>query len=215
METGRTSPSPYDEGRAMGSQQTTVITTLGLDGSSLPHKAISLVRWGLGIAGASSLILGLLITFWPQRTAMVLAIFFGVHFLIAGLGYVVVSFLGKTASGGARVLSIVLGALFVVAGLVIFANPAESARVLGIFIGVYVGLLWLIEGVVALVQIKDAPSRVWSLVFGLLSVLAGVALLTSPMWGAALLFMIAGIVMIPMGLIQLVRAFTFGRGVRA
>ncbi|MBK8463567.1 MAG: DUF308 domain-containing protein [Nigerium sp.] len=198
----------------MGSQETTVITTLGLDGSSLPRKAISLVRWGLGIAGASSLILGLLITFWPERTAMVLAIFFGVHFLIAGVGYVVVSFLGRSASTGARVLSFVLGALFAGAGVVIMANPADSARVLGIFIGVYVGLLWLIEGIVTLIQIKDAPSRVWGLFFGVISVLAGIALLTSPMWGAALLFMIAGIVMIPMGIIQLVRAFTFGRRAR-
>lgn len=198
----------------MGSQQTTVITTLGIDGDSLSRKAVSLVRWGLGIAGASSLILGLLITFWPQRTAIVLAVFFGVHFLIAGFGYVLASFLGKAVSTAARVLTFVLGALFVGAGVVIMANPADSARVLGIFIGVYVGLLWLIEGIVTLIQIKDAPSRVWSVIFGLISVVAGIALLTSPMWGAALLFMIAGIVMIPMGLVQLVRAFTFGRRAR-
>lgn len=198
----------------MGSQETTVITTLGLDGDNLSRKAVSLVRWGLGIAGASSLILGLLITFWPERTAMVLAVFFGVHFLIAGLGYVVASFLGKAVSTAARVLTFVLGALFAGAGVVIMANPADSARVLGIFIGVYVGLLWLIEGIVTLIQIKDAPSRVWSVIFGLISVFAGIALLTSPMWGAALLFMIAGIVMIPMGLVQLVRAFTFGRRTR-
>ena len=36
------------------------------------------------------------------------------------------------------------------------ANPTETAVVIGIFLGVLIGILWIIEGVVALVQ-SGAP----------------------------------------------------------
>ena len=44
------------------------------------------------------------------------------------------------------------------------------------------------------------------------SVVAGIIVLFSPLWGAVVLFVIAGIALIVLGIIQIVRAFTFGRG---
>jgi len=69
-----------------------------------------------------------------------------------------------------------------------------------------------VEGVVALVQSGDSPSRGWTIFFGILSVVAGIIVLFSPLWGAVVLFVIAGIALIVLGIIQIVRAFTFGRG---
>ena len=64
----------------------------------------------------------------------------------------------------------------------------------------------------ALVQSGDSPSRGWTIFFGILSVVAGIIVLFSPLWGAVVLFVIAGIALIVLGIIQIVRAFTFGRG---
>ena len=84
---------------------------------------------------------------------------------------------------------------------------------LGIFLGILVGILWIVEGIVALAQSSDAGSRGWAIFFGILSILAGIVLLFSPLWGAVVLFIVAGIALIVLGIVQIVRAFTFGRGV--
>ena len=60
---------------------------------------------------------------------------------------------------------------------------------------------------------SDAGSRGWAIFFGILSILAGIVVLFSPLWGIAILFVIAGIALIVLGIVQIVRAFTFGRGV--
>ena len=139
----------------------------------------------------------------------------GIYFVIAGLAYAGLGIFSKGISGGARTLDIILGILFVVGGVIVLANPSSSAQVLGIFLGILIGILWIVEGIVALVQSSDAPSKGWAIFFGILSVVAGIVLLFSPLWGAVILFIIAGISLIVLGIIQIVRAFTFGRGAKS
>ena len=98
-----------------------------------------------------------------------------------------------------------------IAGVIVSTNPSDSAMVLGVFLGFYIGVLWVVEGVVTLLQSGDAPSRAWAIFFGALSILAGLALFTSPLWGIQLLFLLTAIALIALGIVQLIRAFTFGR----
>ncbi len=93
-----------------------------------------------------------------------------------------------------------------------FANLSSTATFLAVFLGVLVGIAWIIEGIVSLVQIGDSRSKGWTVFFGLLSIVAGIVLLFSPIWGAVILFLLAGISLIILGIIQIVRAFTFGKG---
>lgn len=196
-------------------QSNSVFATFSLDSADLSKAAINTVRTTLGISGAVALIVGILITFWPKDSAVVIAVILGIYFIIAGLAYAGMGIFSRGISGGARTLDIILGVLFVIGGVIVLANPSESAVVLGIFLGVLIGILWIVEGVVALVQSGDAPSRGWAIFFGILSIVAGVVLLFSPLWGAVVLFIIAGIGLIVLGIIQIVRAFTFGRGATA
>ncbi|WP_136707008.1 DUF308 domain-containing protein [Agromyces sp. H66] len=196
-------------------QSNTVFAAFSLDSANLSKSAINTVRTTLGISGAAALIIGLLITFWPKGSAVVLTIMLGIYLLIAGIAYVGLGIFSKGISGGARALDIILGALFIIGGIVLLVNPSESAVVLGIFLGVFVGILWIIEGVVALAQSSDAPSKGWAIFFGILGVVAGIVLLFSPLWGAVVLFIITGIALIVLGVMQIVRAFTFGRGATA
>lgn len=196
-------------------QSNTVFAAFSIDSASLSKSTINTVRTALGVSGAAALIIGLLITFWPKGSAVVLTVMLGIYFVIAGIAYLGLGIFSKGISGGARALDIILGALFVIGGVLVLLNPSESAVVLGIFLGVLVGILWIIEGVVALAQSSDAPSRGWAIFFGILGVVAGIVLLFSPLWGAVILFIIAGIALIVLGIMQIVRAFTFGRGVTA
>ena len=59
--------------------------------------------------------------------------------------------------------------------------------------------------------VGDAPSKGWAIFFGLLGIIAGILLLFSPLWGAVVLFTIVGIALMVLGIVQIVRAFTFGR----
>lgn len=193
-------------------QSDSFLSGFSLDASQLAKSAISTVRVTLGVSGVVALIVGILITFWPKNSAVALTIIVGIYFVIAGIAYLGLGIFSRGISGGARALDIVLGILFIIAGIVVFSNPAGSTIVLGIAIGVFVGILWIIEGVVALVQSGDAASRGWAIFFGLISIVAGLILVFSPAYVAAL-WWILGISLIVLGLVQIVRAFTFGRGV--
>jgi uncharacterized membrane protein HdeD (DUF308 family) len=191
-------------------QSNTLFASFSLDSANLSKEATNVVRTTLGISGAVALIVGLLITFWPKNSAVVLTVILGIYLIIAGLAYVGLGIFSKGISGGARALDIILGVLFVIGGVLAVANPTESAVVLGIFLGVLIGILWIVEGIVALVQSSDAPSRGWAIFFGILSIIAGIVLLFSPLY-VVVLWWILGIGLIVLGIMQIVRAFTFGR----
>ena len=196
-------------------QSNTVFAGFSLDSANLSKSAINTVRTTLGVSGAVALIVGILITFWPKDAAVVITVILAIYFIIAGLAYLGLGIFSKGLSGGARALDIILGLLFLIGGVIALFNLQATVAVLAVFLGVLIGILWIVEGVVALVQSSDAPSRVWAIVFGIISIIAGIVLLFSPIWGAAVLFILAGIGLIILGIIQIVRAFTFGRGAKA
>ena len=196
-------------------QSNTVSAAFSLDSAELSKSAINTVRTALGVSGAVALIVGILITFWPKNSLLVITVILGIYFIIAGIAYAGLGIFSKGISGGARALDIILGVLFVIGGVIALANVQATAEVLAVFFGILIGILWIVEGIVTLVQSGDAPSRGWAIFFGILSVVAGIVLLFSPLWGAIVLFIIAGISLIVLGIVQIVRAFTFGRGATA
>ncbi len=185
-----------------------------LDAKDLSKSAVNTVRTTLGISGAVALIVGLFITFAPVKSAVALAWILGLYFIIAGIAYLGLGIFSKGISGGARTLDIILGLLFIVGGVVVLANPNEAAVFLGLFLGILIGILWIIEGIVALVQSGDASSKGWAIFFGILSLVAGIVLLFSPMFVVAF-WWILGIALVVLGIVQIVRAFTFGKGATA
>jgi uncharacterized membrane protein HdeD (DUF308 family) len=196
-------------------QSNSFFAAYSLDSAELSKAAINTVRTTLGISGAVALIVGILITFWPKDSAFVITWILGLYFIIAGIAYLGLGIFSRGISGGARAVDIILGVLFVIGGVIALANVQATAEFLAVFLGILIGILWIVEGVVALVQSGDAPSRGWAIFFGILSIVAGIIILFSPLWGAVVLFIIAGIGLIVLGIIQIVRAFTFGRGASA
>ncbi|GAA1062134.1 HdeD family acid-resistance protein [Agromyces bracchium] len=195
-------------------QSNSMFAAFAFDSAELTKSAVNSIRVALGVTGVIALIIGVFITFWPKNSAVVLTVMLAIYFLIAGLAYVGIGIFSKSISGGARALDIILGVLFLIGAIVMFSNPTESAVVIGIFLGILVGVLWIVEGVVALAQSGNSSSRGWSIFFGLLSIIAGIVLLFSPLWGVAILFWVTGIALIVLGIVQIVRAFTFGRGMQ-
>ena len=198
----------------MSSTTSSGFSAFSFDSADLSKSAVNTIRVTLGLTGVLALIAGIFITFWPKNAAVFLTVLLGIYFIIAGLAYVGLGIFSKGISGGARALDIILGVLFVIGGVLMLSNPTESAVVIGIFLGVLIGILWIVEGAVALAQAGSSSSRGWIIFFGILSILAGIVLLFSPLWGSVILFWILGIALIVLGIVQIVRAFTFARGMQ-
>jgi uncharacterized membrane protein HdeD (DUF308 family) len=196
-------------------QSNSAFAAFSLDSSSLSKSAINTVRTTLGVSGVVALIIGIVITFWPKNAALVITVLLGIYFIIAGLAYIGLGIFSRGITGGARTLDIILGLVFLVGGIIALFNLQATVEVLAIFLGILIGILWIVEGVVSLVQSGDAPSRGWAITFGIIGIIAGIVLLFSPLWGAVVLFIITGIALIVLGITQIVRAFTFGRGATA
>ena len=174
-------------------------------------SAVNGIRTALGIGGVLAVIVGVLILVWPGKTAMVVAAIIAIYAIAAGLVYAGLGIFSRTKGGWSRVGHIALGIIFIIAGVVAFVNLGATTEWLALFIGILVGILWIVEGVVSLSTLGDAASKTWTVIFAIISIVAGIVLLFSPIWGAAVLWWLIGIGILVLGIIQIVRAFSFGR----
>ncbi|MFE4468147.1 HdeD family acid-resistance protein [Leifsonia sp. NPDC056824] len=197
----------------MSSTQPSAFASFSLNGQDLTKSAINSVRVALGISGAVALIIGVIIVFWPRTAAVGLTVLIAISLLISGIAYLGIGIFARGIRGGARALDIAFGILLIVGAIVAFANLKGTTAFLAVFIGILVGIAWIVEGAMTFAQLGDAPSRGWSIFFGILSIVAGIVLLFTPLWGIVVLFILAGISLIVLGIVQIVRAITFGRGI--
>lgn len=176
------------------------------------NKAVDVVRVVMGVGGLVALVIGLLIVFNPLESGSVmmniLAVVLGCYLVIAGLVYLGAMMFTKTMSGWRRLGTALLGLLYLVAGVLVFVNLSSIATVLALFLSVFIGITWVVEGVLAFMSMGEARSKVWSLIYGLLSIVAGLILVIAPVLGAVTLWLLLGISMAVMGAVQMVRAFT-------
>ncbi|WP_345764771.1 HdeD family acid-resistance protein [Diaminobutyricibacter sp. McL0608] len=186
-------------------------TYFSLDARDLTRSAINGIRAAFAVSGIVALVFGILLLFWPDRTLSVLAIFLGIYFLIAGIVRLALGIFSRGISGGHRTLDILFGLLLVIAGIIAIKNSQTAAAALLILIVAIIGIGWIIEGVMALAESGRAASRGWAITFGIVSVIAGIVVLVIPGWSAFWLLLISAIILIVLGVIGIVRAFTFGR----
>lgn len=176
--------------------------------SPAEKSAVNGIRTALGIGGVIALIVGILILVWPGKTAVVVTAIIAIYAIAAGLVYAGLGIFSKTKGGWARVGHIVLGILFIIAGIIAFLNLGITTATLAIFLGILVGIMWIVEGIVSLSTLGAAASKGWTIFFAIISIIAGIVLLFSPLYIVALWWLL-GISLIVLGIIQIVRAFTF------
>ena len=177
----------------------------------LDKSEVNGVRTALGLGGLLLVILGILILVWPGKTAVVVTAIFAIYAIAAGLVYIGLGIFSKVKGGWSRIGHIVLGVLFIAAGIIAFSNLGLTTAWFATFVGILVGIMWIMEGVVSLSTLGDTGSKTWTIVFAVISILAGITLVISPLWGAVILWWIFGISAVVLGVAQIARAFTFGK----
>lgn len=166
-----------------------------------------------GTAGIIALAVGLLILIWPGKSAVAvlatIAAMVGIWSIINGVIYIGLAIFNRDHGGWGRIGYGALGLLFIVGGIIMLGNLFLSALTVTVLITVTVGVLWIIEGVVAFVMLAESPHKFLTAVHGILAVLAGVALLISPVFGAFVLWWFIGVSLVALGVVQLIRAITY------
>jgi uncharacterized membrane protein HdeD (DUF308 family) len=161
---------------------------------------------GLGIgAGLLSIVIGLLVIFWPGASVVVIAWLFAIQLIVSGILQLVSAFKGDSGTAG-QVLMGLLGALSILVGLLCLRAPLQTAVVLGLLIGA----TWVIGGVIGIVHAIGAGpgnQRGWRITSGVLSVLGGAVVLVYPGLSFVAMTWLFGIVLVTIGVVLLAEGF--------
>jgi uncharacterized membrane protein HdeD (DUF308 family) len=179
--------------------------------SESPEKQVLTDLWSLIlIRGISMVILGIVLLAFPMGTLTFLIIVLGAWWLIDGIVTIVKSIKGRKQqqAWGWGIFTGILGAI---AGIVVLSQPALSAILTTSFLVWFLGLAALIygiNGIVTGIKLRKKISGEWSMILGgILSILFGILLLTSPFVSALTIVTVIGIFAIIGGITVVVIAF--------
>jgi uncharacterized membrane protein HdeD (DUF308 family) len=167
-------------------------------------------QMALGI-GAVTLVLGIIVAARPSGSLDVIAVLLGVLMLISGVFHLVRVF---DADEPHRVWLGLAGLLFVVAGVILIRHLDLTKALIGLFIGI----TWIVQGVVALVAGLGGGSRQgrgWWVAFGVISLVAGIVVAATPLTSLTTLALLLGIWFMVMGVFEVGGAFMLRHALHA
>jgi uncharacterized membrane protein HdeD (DUF308 family) len=168
--------------------------------------------WGATvIIGVVTLILGIIVTFHPGGSLNVVAVLLGILAILSGIFHLVRIF-GRGESN--RVWSGIVGLVFIVVGVVLIRHLHLTLAL----VGLYVGLVWIVQGVTALVAAFAGGAREgrgWWIFFGAISVIAGIVVVSTPVDSLTVLAVLLGIWFIVMGIIEIIGGLMIRRAARS
>jgi len=161
------------------------------------------------IFGAIAIILGILAMLAPGLTGLSIAMVVGVLVVIGGIVRMIWAF--QTGSLGRGLLMFAIGALTLLCGIALVANPLFAAGFLTILLAIY----FVVDGIFEIVagfQTHPAPGSGWMLFGGIVSVLLGIMIWRQfPLAGAWAIGILLGIKLFFVGLMMI----TGGSAVRS
>jgi uncharacterized membrane protein HdeD (DUF308 family) len=171
----------------------------------------SQLAWQASLAlGLITLIVGVVVVFRPTQSLSVIAILLGVAMIASGIFHIVRAFSGRANEPVWRGIT---GVLFILAGLALIRHLDLSLALIGLFIG----FSWIIQGVMSLAEAMTGRGRErrgstgWAMFFGLISLAAGIVVISSPIASVATLTIFMGIWLIVMGIMEMAGAFVIRR----
>lgn len=160
--------------------------------------------WQYALAvGIVSVVLGIVVMVWPAVTLLVLAVILGIQLIFGGI-YRLVNAIG----GGTDMpwLVALVGVLLLIGGVIAIRNPGGTVEVLALVLG----MAWLISGVVQLVATLFStgyPHRGWLLFNSVISIIAGLVVVSQPNISVATLAWVGGLFLVIGGVSLVFEAF--------
>ncbi len=181
------------------------------DTQTSPNLALAASWQATLILGALTLILGLVVSFHPTTSLNVVAVLLGILMILSGIFNLIRVFGPSEAH---RVWLGVAGLMFVVVGVVLIRH-LDLTRAL---IGLIIGITWIVQGLSALLvgiagDVREG--RFWWIIFGGVSVIAGIVVAATPVSSLNVLAVLLGIWFVIMGIFEIIGALLLRREVRA
>ena len=181
------------------------------DDEEVPAAVLAASAWQTTLfLGVVTVILGAIVTFRPSGSLAVIAVLLGILMIISGIFHLIRVF---DPAEQHRVWLGIAGLLYVVIGVLLIRHLNLTVA----FIGLVVGLTWIVSGLSALMG-GVAGSREghgWWIFFGIVSLIAGIIVVADPISSVTVLATLLGIWFIVIGLFEVASAFIIRRAVSA
>lgn len=174
------------------------------------QQFLSSVWWIVLLRGIAVLVLGLLLLFNPGSTLITIMLFLGVYWFVDGVFTIINALQGRKTMAGWD-LGILSGALGVIAGLVVFAQPLATAVLTQVFLIYFLAFMAIANGISSIVsgiKLRKEIKNEWTIILGgALTVIFGILLLSKPLVGSVLLLWFLGIIAVVGGISIISLAF--------
>jgi uncharacterized membrane protein HdeD (DUF308 family) len=181
-------------------------------GTEPSSPAVMAATWQATLVlGALTLILGIIVSFHPTGSLNVLAVLLGLLLIFSGIFHLIRVF-GPEESH--RVWLGIAGLLFIVIGVVMIRHLHLTRS----FIGLMIGITWIVQGLAALIGGISGGSRegrAWWIVFGTVSLIGGIVVASAPASSLTALAVLLGIWFIIMGIFEIAGGLLLRRALRA
>lgn len=166
--------------------------------------------WLLLLEGIAALVLGVILFMQPAATLVILTTFLGAYWLVEGVFKVIAAFTGQRGDTSWWLL-LLSGLLGIVAGIVVFSAPLMSALITQLFLVYMLAFQALIGGILSIIWAirvrKEIQGEGWVILGGILAIVLGVLLISSPLISILLLAKIAGVSAVIGGIGLIIAAF--------
>jgi uncharacterized membrane protein HdeD (DUF308 family) len=179
---------------------------------------MSSLGWGATLAmGLVTLVIGALLVAATTASLAVIAVLLGAVMIVTGIWYVVRALSGR--EDHERAWRGVCGVVFVLVGLALLRDLSLSIALIGLLIG----FTWVIQGVLMLMESFSSARKHargggwasgWTMFFGVISLIAGIVVIASPIASVAVLTIFLGIWLIILGAIEIGGSFVLRHAAR-
>ena len=153
--------------------------------------------------GVVTLILGLIVAFHPTTSLNVLAVLLGILMILSGIFHLIRVFDPRERH---RVWLGIAGLLFIVIGVILIRHLHLTRSIIGLVIG----LTWIVQGLTALIGGISGgvrEGRAWWIIFGVVSLIAGIVVVSAPASSLDVLATLLGIWFVIMGIFEIIGGF--------
>ncbi len=160
--------------------------------------------------GVLTLILGLIVSFHPTGSLNAIAVLLGILMILSGIFHLIRVFDPREVH---RVWLGIAGLLFIVIGVVLIRHLHLTRSVIGLIIGI----TWIVQGLTALIGGISGgvrEGRAWWIIFGVVSLIAGIVVAAAPASSLNVLAVLLGIWFAVMGIFEIIGGLLLRRALR-
>lgn len=177
--------------------------------SSLTNSGVDGIRAALTLSGAVALFVGVIVIIGFNQSPPWITWTIAIYAVVEGLVYLGLSAALGTLGAGPRVVHAVLGLVFVAVGIIGMVAVSTAPDWAFLNYGIVIGIAWILEAAATLTMPGNEQAHSWSSLFAVLSVIAGIFVLFSPIWGGMVLWALFAWALAVTGSLQIVRAARF------